>query len=147
MGQLVEFPLESGGSVLVDVTGHHTGPVTLSAPRRTSPWRWHGGATQWANSPGSAGWRGRADGSARPPSCHARSDMPDGLVNLRGRLVAENSHYSPRNWPAHRLRIENRIAPVALDGPMSAGRGEPGSHNGDVAKRSVMASCGPARLG
>jgi len=28
MGQLVEFPLESGGSVLVDVTGHHTGPVT-----------------------------------------------------------------------------------------------------------------------
>ena len=30
MGQLVEFPLESGGSVLVDVTGHHTGPVTRS---------------------------------------------------------------------------------------------------------------------
>ena len=28
MGQLVEFPLETGGSVLVDVTGHHTGPVT-----------------------------------------------------------------------------------------------------------------------
>ena len=30
MAQLVEFPLESGGSVLVDVTGHHTGPVTRS---------------------------------------------------------------------------------------------------------------------
>jgi hypothetical protein len=30
MGQLVEFPLETGGSVLVDVTGHHTGPVTRS---------------------------------------------------------------------------------------------------------------------
>jgi hypothetical protein len=30
MGQLVEFPLEAGGSVLVDVTGHHTGPVTRS---------------------------------------------------------------------------------------------------------------------
>ena len=27
MGQLIEFPLEAGGSVLVDVTGHHTGPV------------------------------------------------------------------------------------------------------------------------
>jgi hypothetical protein len=30
MGQLVEFPLEAGGSVLFDVTGHHTGPVTRS---------------------------------------------------------------------------------------------------------------------
>jgi Trypsin-co-occurring domain 1 len=30
MERLVEFPLESGGSVLVDVTGHHTGPVTRS---------------------------------------------------------------------------------------------------------------------
>jgi len=28
MGQLVEFPLEAGGSVLVDVTGRHTGPAT-----------------------------------------------------------------------------------------------------------------------
>ncbi len=28
MGQLVEFPLETGGSVLVEVTGYAAGPVT-----------------------------------------------------------------------------------------------------------------------